>query len=417
MSSRGRLQSGAQRNRGRPSAASSSQVPQANGPAQLPEYEPPSCPLNTEARRALAELSRNQDTRKYEDELNKSISLLTSSVGNINDRYSTRKGSLRRMQEKREQSQAEKNEREWAEEKAVLALRVDVPQLTDECDRAVRDVIDLRIELEDGKQALKDTVRRVEAETANAVQWKAARDARDNAAGEEDEDEDMADAEPDVVGPTRILRHEKKKAADDYATKTLHERYGLNNDYVGFKSMWHDAIHGQDGKPLPDATRWFTQNGGDGDGDDDEDEDLVLAEEHISINCPLSMVVMDQPYTSRKCKHTFNKPAIAEFLRGHQGGRAMCPQTGCNKEVSLADFYSDQVILRKIKRAQASETKPDVEDDEDENDADGEGNDDGDDSITMTQQWDIKQERARARGMQLIADIGGGGEDEEDEGI
>ncbi|KAI0010401.1 zinc-finger of the MIZ type in Nse subunit-domain-containing protein [Xylariaceae sp. FL0662B] len=386
MSSR-RLVSGAERNRRRPNTSSSSHTQQDRGPVQLPEYEPPSCPLNETSRRALAELSTNQDTRKYEEQLKQSLKLLGDSVRDINDKYTERKATLKRLQEKRGED-GEKNDRERAEEKAVLALKGDVPQLTDECDHAVRNVVDLMVELEDGREALQETVRKVELESANAVSRRA---------DDENEDDAMMDV-PDITGPSRLLKAEKDRAAASYASKTLYERYGLNNDYVGFKRLWHDAAHGSDGKPLPDASKWFTQNGADGEADDDDD-DLIVAEERLDIHCPLSMVVMKDPWTSRKCKHTFEKRSIEEFLGGRPGRRARCPQTGCNHEVSIDDFYADQIMLRKIKRAEAKEHRG-MEDDEDDVDSDG------DEDVQLTQGRNIKVEReGRGRGAQLVMDI------------
>ncbi|RYP12060.1 hypothetical protein DL767_011498 [Monosporascus sp. MG133] len=387
MSSR-RLLSGADRNRGRPSAASSSRAHREQI-AELPAYEPPSFPLDTKARKALAELSTNRDTEKYAEHIEKSLRLLSDSVRDINDRYTERKNYIKGRQQKRGEG-TQKTDRDRAEEKAALALKEEVPQLTEECESAVRRVIDLQVELEDGKNALRETIHRAESEDAHATPRRGAQN--------DYEDDEMADgSQPQVTGAWRTLQEAKKKMADDYAAKTMYERYALNNDYIGFKRLAHDAIYGTDGKPLPDPSRWFTQNGGH--ADEDDDEDLVIAEESVSINCPLSMRVMEDPYTCNKCKHTFDKASLHSFF----GGRRViknCPQTGCRVEgLTLDDFSPDPIMLRKIKRAQADQVKADV-DDEDEED-DGEG----DTSIGVTQETDLKSERGRNRGRQLLEAI------------
>jgi hypothetical protein len=43
------------------------------------------------------------------------------------------------------------------------------------------------------------------------------------------------------------------------------------------------------------------------------------------------------------CKHTFNKPAIVEFLRQQPEHRAKCPQTGCSK-VWTSQFHSQTLL-------------------------------------------------------------------------
>ncbi|KAL7622347.1 hypothetical protein AAE478_007851 [Parahypoxylon ruwenzoriense] len=404
LSGRSRLQSAAGRSRGRQSTSSSAAHKQQNDDGgvltELPDYEPLSYPLNAEAIRSLAQLSTNKDMRKYEDHLNSSLKLLSASVRDLNDKYVARKDNLKALQEKRGEN-GEKNDRERAEEKALLALQDDVPLLTDDCDLAVRSVIDLKVEVEDNREALKKTAGAIEREGANAAQRRRTR-------GHDDEDDDMVDV--NILAPLTLLSHAQEAATADYATKSLYEKYGVNNDYIGFKRLWHDAVHASDGKPLPDASKWFTQNGGD--GEEDSDEDLIVAEEHLDIHCPLSMAVMEDPYTSTKCKHTFEKASIVQFLRGRPGGRARCPQTGCNKEVSISDFHPDPVMLRRIKRRLAAQQES-MADDDDEEEEDGV---DGDTSTDVTSARKIKLERKRrSTGRQSIDDIEDVGKYEEDE--
>lgn len=331
-----RLLSGADRNRARPSTASSSRRNHADstietaGVPELPDYEPPSFALDKDGRKALEDLSTNRDANLYADHIQQSLKLLSDSVRDINDRYSERKNTLKARQERRrgenrDGAPAAKTDRERAEEDAVLALRELVPPLTDECELSVREIIDLQIELEDGKSALQETVRAADVEIARARQ-------RANDGGGDGLDDDNEALE--IVGPWRTFQETKQKLAGDYAAKTMYERYAINNDYIGFKRMAHDAIHGTDGKPLPDPSRWFTQNGRRADEDEDEEDDLIIAEESIDIHCPLSMTVMDDPYTCRKCKHTFNKSSLDGFFI-RRGEQKKCPQTGCGQEVRV----------------------------------------------------------------------------------
>ncbi|KAI5866153.1 zinc-finger of the MIZ type in Nse subunit-domain-containing protein [Durotheca rogersii] len=384
---RNRLQSAAQRNHG---SSSTARNHKDDILTDLPEYEPLSCPLSTEATRALAELSSAKDTRKYEEHLNNSLKLLSASVRDLNDKYVARKDNLRSLQEKRGEN-GEKSDRERAEEKALLALKDDVPQLTDECDLAVRSVIDLKVEVEDNRGAMQRMVEKIESE--NIALGQRARD--------DDEDADMADV--DITVPLSVLKHETEQAAADYAVKSLYEKYGVNNDYIGFKRLWHDAVHGSDGKPLPDASRWFTEN--EGGGGQDDDEDLIVAEEHFDIHCPLSMAVMEDPYTSVNCKHTFEKTSIVQFLRGVRGGKAQCPQTGCNKEVSLDDFLPDPVVLRRIKRQLETQRASNSDDDDEVDGEDGfDVNDDSSMAITSARATNAGR-RNRDRGPQSTQDI------------
>ncbi|KAI2636689.1 zinc-finger of the MIZ type in Nse subunit-domain-containing protein [Xylaria nigripes] len=378
------LISGAQRNRDRLRASSTPRAQQKRRAARLPEYEPPSCPLDDDSLKALAQLSKSADTRKYEEQIKHSITLLTNNVRDINDRRVKRKEELAKLQrQNRSQSEgngddSEARKRQRTEEEALTRLRETVPALTAQCERAVREIIDLRVELEDGRQAVQDTVSKLESESGNSTNRK--REKPENVDDLEDGDVVMGNMHRGILGPLHIWKNEKEKAAADYATRSLQARYAMDNDYVGFKRLWWDSVHSVDRKPIPDASRWFAGNNPgveeSDEEEEEEEEDLVIAQERISIYCPLSMVVMDEPYTSNICKHTFNKSAIVMFLRSQPGQSAKCPQTGCGKIISIKDFYDDQVILRKIKR---EKQRQNGEEEDEENGVDAE--EDGDVSM------------------------------------
>ncbi|KJZ78605.1 hypothetical protein HIM_01996 [Hirsutella minnesotensis 3608] len=85
---------------------------------------------------------------------------------------------------------------------------------------------------------------------------------------------------------------------------------------------------------------------------------------------------MEEPYSNVKCKHTFEKAAILDYLPARGGNAVQCPQTGCSQTFSRAtfdtDFYLDQAILRRVQRARQAQENEDMEDDDDDDDDDGE---------------------------------------------
>jgi hypothetical protein len=355
MSSR-RLLSGANRSSGRPNTAAASSSRNSNNntanntPVELPEYEPPSCPLDPTARRALAELANNTDTRKYAEQLSQSLDILGKSVASLNDRLVERSSQLENQQGKRrdragDASEKEKGDLELTLEKAVASLRSSVPGVTERSEAAVREVIDWKVELQDGKAALEEAKRMVEEEglrVASMSQRRAPRRRKredddeddEDGGGEEVEQMDEDDDEPaEITGPLSFHDQARQKLIADYEAKSMYQRYGLSNDYIQFKKLWHDATHGADRKPLPNAKQWFDEN--DQEGGEDSDEDLIVAEEVIDLKCPLSLVMMKEPYTSKRCKHTFEKAAIFEFLHGRP---QKCPQTGCNQVRRTVSF-------------------------------------------------------------------------------
>ncbi|KAK7931833.1 hypothetical protein PG985_002545 [Apiospora marii] len=390
-----RILSGSARQSRSSATPSSARQERRAGPLELPEYEAPSCPLDPQSRRQILDLATQQHSAKYSDQLANTLKMLEDSVRDINDNYAERKDELKTLQSKRREKGGgddEANAQERALKATVLKLREVVPELTESSEEAVRDLIDWQVEVEDEKKALREIQALLEDE---------AREAKAHAELQADPDADLFE----VKGPRHFFNEARDAQTEEYYSKSMYQKYGLNNDYVHFKKLWHDAVHSRDAQPppVPDATRWFGQQGGGGGGDEagDSDEDLVVAGEVQDFRCPLSMVVMKEPYTSRLCKHSFEKAAILEYLPKN-GTSKECPVAGCDKHPKKSDLYFDDLLVRRIKRATArqSETQDDDVDEDDEDE-------DGDTSMQVTSERDVKTERGWDRGRRLIEDIMG----------
>jgi E3 SUMO-protein ligase NSE2 len=140
-----------------------------------------------------------------------------------------------------------------------------------------------------------------------------------------------------IQGPLHVYRELRAKKRDEYAALSAHQRYALNNEYATFKKLWHDGMVGEEGPPLADASRWFDAQGdpvmpglGDAAEDaEDSDDDIAVEREVISLICPITQQMMEEPYSNRKCKHTFEKAAILHHLG--VSDPIQCPQTGCSQ--------------------------------------------------------------------------------------
>ena len=79
--------------------------------------------------------------------------------------------------------------------------------------------------------------------------------------------------------------------------------------------------------------------------DEEAEDDIAIARERISTRCPLTLREFDDPITSRKCPHTFEKSAIFGLIEsippsnGRRGANSSnnaskqvnCPITGCHE--------------------------------------------------------------------------------------
>lgn len=218
------------------------------------------------------------------------------------------------MRTRREERGTEKTPDEERLEKHLEEFEMQVNSLTDKSEQSIRDLIDRQAELEDET----DILRNLNIPTAP---------------------ETDDDGEPPAGQSARNIIHKlRRRKEHDYNKMTLHSRYAVNNDYAHFKKVWHDAMAGEEGPPLPDASRWFrdgkpVMRRQDEADDENDDDDIAVAREVLSINCPLTLQAMREPYSNRKCKHTFEKAAILDYLE--MRGEKQCPQTGCSQVPSL----------------------------------------------------------------------------------
>lgn len=309
--------------------------------------------MNEAGKRALMEISSNRDTRKYEQHLAKSIALLKDSVGSTNDRLHSRTGHLEQIVSKRmERGDTEKSELETSIEKSAAKLSEEVIALTRQSEAALREMIDYRAELEDERTVIEQVHGEVNAQKPREPrpQRKPRRrepgddedadDLEDKDAvpqGEEEEDTEMGQPDDNTpyTGASEFLETIRRAKTDEYGRLSMHQRYGLNNDYISFKRTLHDAQYPDGVVALPDASNWFGADGrpvvsaADGQGilgrnDTQGEDDLVIAREVLSFRCPLTLTTMKDPYTSRVCKHTFEKEAIMVFIRDNNG-HCKCP--------------------------------------------------------------------------------------------
>lgn len=176
-------------------------------------------------------------------------------------------------------------------------------------------------------------------------------------------------------------------------------RYTTNNTYIGFYRIVHEAKYPTgEVPPVPPASTWFnhlepnsrrtaksrqqsattTSNNPSQDIDEDEeDADIEIERERISLKCPLTLVVFEDPVKSTKCIHSFERKAIEDMIRASSmtipagendfqagGGRnararrvraVPCPI--CSVPMSLNDLEPNLVLVRRVRRMRAEELR------------------------------------------------------------
>ena len=316
-------------------------APSTTSATELPPHEDSSFSLTDIARRELNKLVTERNTSTYKNHLGKSIDFLGTSVDSLFETYLIQKQNVENRKRKRVANRTEPTADDVRLEAHLLSLETQIEKLSTESEEAIREIVDYRYGLEDEGQILNDLYARSMTEPL----------AGGHHHNVEPDEEDQKVQQP----PANVLKnyhlHQQEKEGE-YADLTVLERYAKNNDYINFKRIWHDAAVGEEGPPLPDASRWFNnankpvltmpwgQGGNTGLDEDDQvsDDDIAIEREILSLKCPLSLKSMEEPFSSKICNHTFERQAIWEYLS--DGGDKQCPQTGCSR-VSLSLFLSD----------------------------------------------------------------------------
>ncbi|CAN8098468.1 unnamed protein product [Discula destructiva] len=337
---------------------------------ELPPYQEPRLPLTDGCQAQIRELSASRLNVSLQRHTEQSAKFLSGTVFAISDRATCRKDAVERAIKKRRGNNDDAGVEDLAEIEKLRnradELKNVVDPLTLKVEKAMRDVLDMQAALLDEKELLKD----LPAMVAMAQAEKAA-EVQQNEAGDEDDDP------PEVAGISinRVIEQDRDAKARAYNELSVFQKYAKDNAYIEFKRNWHDGLNLGDEIPVPDPKTWFDTDGQPqhvigGDGDDSDDE-IQIAREKRSFRCPLSLVALTEPYTCRRCKHTFQKNAIYDFLgvtgRQPEGKRAKCPEAGCNlQDMRKQDLYYDESLLRRIKRAEQAEREQDSSDREDE---------------------------------------------------
>ncbi|KDQ25993.1 hypothetical protein PLEOSDRAFT_1078328 [Pleurotus ostreatus PC15] len=119
----------------------------------------------------------------------------------------------------------------------------------------------------------------------------------------------------------------------EYEQKTTRQKYVKNPQYIQFKqSIW--------------VRRFIPPN--DGDDSDDDDDEIEVGGVTQDFKCPLSLMPLQDPWTSSVCGHSFSGDAIRDYFRGNHGAKK-CPAAGCNRSFTLAQCKADADLAKKVK--------------------------------------------------------------------
>ena len=147
-----------------------------------------------------------------------------------------------------------------------------------------------------------------------------------------------------------IFVNELRKRDTEYNSKSLPEKYANIAEYLDFKRRVWDVKHPNQ----PEPSSWFPSNtsathGDDGENTADMDEDIVMGAQIQSLNCPITLQLLENPVRNDKCPHVYSRDAIKELVRQSRGA-CPCPVAGCNAIVTMQGVRDDKVMARKVRQ-------------------------------------------------------------------
>ncbi|ORE05137.1 hypothetical protein BCV72DRAFT_250781 [Rhizopus microsporus var. microsporus] len=131
---------------------------------------------------------------------------------------------------------------------------------------------------------------------------------------------------------------ELSKLDNEYNNRSEKDKYLTNDRYILYREhIWNVKHADIDMPPLTEENN-------------NDDEEIVMGPTKLSFKCPITTSWLEQPMTSRVCKHSFTKSAITQLIRINHGA-VTCPVSGCNKYIRMDILYDDELLADKVKRA------------------------------------------------------------------
>ncbi|RMZ86724.1 hypothetical protein DV736_g6051, partial [Chaetothyriales sp. CBS 134916] len=323
-------------------------------PSVLPfEQQPLEAPLNDEAKRKLREMAAKpvNDYSLY-SRVNKAMELLDKSVGPLIDRGVEKK----ELHEKKQARLAGRGEEQDAtEQERYEAFQRKVQELTKSMDQTIRQVVDMRVWLEELPDALKEVTDTASTQTQSVQQTTQQSgilptqdvsprpfDPDTDEDGDGEAPQSSTQALPSEKTPSAVLKAALTAQESNWSNKTLTDKYAHDNDYIGwYTSRWNALNPGDTAPPMPSAAIWFAaeegrpQDGpftgapaqnGDDNSNQEDDSNIEITHEKINIKCPITLMPFEDPVRSSKCNHSFEKTAILGMLQQSNDRRELTPE-------------------------------------------------------------------------------------------
>lgn len=212
----------------------------------LPPYEPPTCPLTPSSKQALVNLGLGFGPRyaKYKSDIDKAIKIITTCTTEGNDRLYERKDELERAAKRREKGAGDEEKTGDDREIGLITASLErkVEDMTKKAEKALRDLIDYKVEVGVQQDILQEVVDNIPTsgqgdntgrrQTGRRLSNVGSDENEESMEVDEEETPDPPAANEAILSPTELLKKAKEDYIKSYIAQTMHARYFWNLFYI-----------------------------------------------------------------------------------------------------------------------------------------------------------------------------------------
>ncbi|CAO1631741.1 unnamed protein product [Sympodiomycopsis kandeliae] len=152
---------------------------------------------------------------------------------------------------------------------------------------------------------------------------------------------DKVSRNQDVTDPVSIYKAYVDEHLTKYKNQTSRQKYLHREEYTGFKEQIWEAYNTTAMPPLIEQIPVE-----EGDNEQDEDDDFAVGGTILDFKCPITMAILENPVTCKKCKHSYSKEAMPDYFA--RQATVTCPKAGCVTKMSKSDLFDDKALAKRV---------------------------------------------------------------------
>ncbi|BGO98623.1 E3 SUMO-protein ligase nse2 [Rhodotorula toruloides] len=145
-----------------------------------------------------------------------------------------------------------------------------------------------------------------------------------------------------VADVAKLFEQRVAEPLSQYRAKTVRQRFIDNERYVEYRHLVWESF--TNGSAVPPVKKFLPREDSD---EESDDEDIELGAETTTYRCPITIQVLEDPYSSTVCPHAFSGDAIKAIIQQNHGS-VDCPETGCHKRLTLQTIKPDEGLARRV---------------------------------------------------------------------